>query len=363
MSRLLLITFVCIGMVLLISCEGPAGPAGPAGADGGVGADGTDGADGALFCLGCHDQGAMDDKAVQFAEAGHSTAYTRFTSTTCAPCHSHQGFIQYGEGGQVDLDFIFDYGSTMTCGTCHSHKLNGSPAVFDTTEGWVPIRFNDPVILRTGEPDLDFGNNDNLCVRCHQPRRNWAEYDDETGDSVKVTSSHAGPHHGAQSTTLMGLGGDHRLTSISDASLLGPSTHGTGAGCVACHMYERNHTFAPAVETCEACHSSVPTDFDYNGVKTSIAAKMTTLAGLLSAIEGQGIGRDSDGVYQVIADSTVHGIVHEEEGEFHPVVGQFDRTAYSAFWNYMTVMEDQSGGIHNPAYVNALLDNAIDAIQ
>ena len=250
----------------------------------------------------------------------------------------------------------------MTCGTCHSHSNNGAPAVFDTTEGLVPIRFNDPVVLRTGQPDMDFGNNSNVCVRCHSPRRAWTEYDDETGDMVMLTSSHAGPHHGAQATGLMGMGGDHRLNSVSDASTLGPSTHGTGAGCVSCHMNDNDHTFKPVAAACVDCHA-VDDDLDYNGKSAAIVAKMATLAEYLVAVEGNAIARDTAGVWQVIPDSMVHGPLHLEEDGYHPVVGQYERNVYSAFWNYMTVMEDQSGGVHNPPYLEALLDNAIAVFE
>ena len=371
MKKMFLILFVMMLVILpaFIGCEGPEGPAGPAGStgndgqdgeDGQDGQDGEDGADGALFCLTCHEPSIMNQKEAEFAEAGHFDAYTRTTSTSCAPCHSHEGFIEYGLTGQTPLGAGFEHGSSMTCGTCHSHKNNGSGAVFDADE--IPIRFNDPVVMLTGIDNMDFGNNSNLCVRCHQPRRAWTTYYDETGDSVMVTSSHAGPHHGAQVTALMGLGGDHRLNSESDASVLGPSAHGTDSDCIKCHLVDNVHTFKPASAACVACHE-VSDDFDHNDKRVLIAEKMATLAEYLLAVEGQGIERDTAGVWQVIPDSLVHGILHEEEGELHPNLGQFERDHYSAFWNYMTVLEDQSGGVHNPPYIEALLDNAIAVFE
>ena len=363
MSRKFLLLFPLLILIVFLGCEGPEGPAGPAGpaGDTGVdGADGADGADGSLFCLTCHAPESMDAKEAEFAQAGHSEPYTRFTSTSCAICHSHEGFIEYGLNGQEDLEEAFTHGSKMTCGTCHSHSNNGEPAVFDTTEGSIPIRFNDSVVMLTGLDDMDFGNNSNVCVRCHQPRRGWSTYDDETGDMVMITSSHAGPHHGAQATALMGLGGDHRVNGLLES--MGPSPHGA-AGCITCHMDESNHTFKPAAAACEECHD-VDADFDHGGARADIATKMATLLGLLTEYEGNAIEEDSTETWVVIPDSTVHGILHvDEEGEVHPVVGQFDRAAYSAFWNYMTVMEDQSGGVHNPPYLEALLDASIAAIE
>ena len=34
-----------------------------------------------------------------------------------------------------------------------------------------------------------------------------------------------------------------------------------------------------------------------------------------------------------------------------------------AIWNYKTIEEDQSNGIHNPAYTRALLKNSIEALE
>lgn len=356
---LVLLLLPLVAILGFNACEGPEGPAG---AQGEIGPAGEDGADGSLFCMTCHAPEAMDEIEAEFAQAGHSEPYTRFTSTSCAPCHSHEGYVEYGLNGQEDLEQPYTHGSKMTCGTCHSHSNNGEPAVFDTSAGSVPIRFNGPVVLRTGQADMDFGNNSNVCVRCHQPRRSWSTYDDEMGDMVMVTSSHAGPHHGNQGTTLLGQNGDHRLNEVTDASTLGPATHGIDSDCISCHMNEGSHTFKPVASSCEECHDVTP-EFDYNGFRTNIATKMTTLEGYLLAVEGNAIERDTSDNWVVIPDSTVQGILHEEDGELHPVVGQFDRDVYSAFWNYMTVMEDQSGGVHNPAYSEALLDNSIAVFE
>ncbi len=354
---LFLALLLSLALGLTVSCEGPAGPTGQTGAEGPAGALSS------LFCLGCHEPAVMDQKEVEFAEAGHSTAYTRFNRLPCAQCHSHEGFIEFGNGGQEQLEVAFEHGSTMKCGTCHAHKNNGGGAEFDTTAGWVPIRFNDPVVMRIGGDDIDFGNNSNLCVRCHQPRQGWELYDvDLTSDSVMVTSTRVGPHYGAQGTTLLGLGGDARLSSVVDITTIGPSTHGVSASCIKCHLHERNHTFKPNVVVCEACHT-VSADFEYNGGKAEISEKMSTLAALLAEQTGQGIGQDTSGVYQIIPDSTVNGILYLDEGEYRIARGQFERKVFSALWNYRTVYYDQSGGVHNPAYVKALLDNAIAAMQ
>ena len=54
--------------------------------------------------------------------------------------------------------------------------------------------------------------------------------------------------------------------------------------------------------------------------------------------------------------------------------GMFDEDGYynegiypvvlaQAAWNYKTLLEDKSEGVHNPDYVKALLSNSIEALQ
>ena len=45
-----------------------------------------------------------------------------------------------------------------------------------------------------------------------------------------------------------------------------------------------------------------------------------------------------------------------------PVLGLYDFLDAQAAWNFILVEEDKSEGVHNPAYVEALLQNTIDAL-
>ncbi|WP_159520327.1 cytochrome c3 family protein [Sunxiuqinia indica] len=342
------------------------GPPGLDGADGADGVAGADGADGEVACLVCHSTEVKEDNEREYFRSQHASGALSLDYAGgrdgCAECHSGNGFVEWVETGDVTANITPE---AINCNTCHD--IHSTFAVEDYA-----LRITTPVDVIGVTVDL--GNSSNLCVNCHKPRRGWEDYDDGSlADSVMVTSTHAGPHHGPQTAVLMGLGGDHRIGSI-DASAIGPSTHGTDvedATCVGCHMYESTdeseggHTWWPAVESCKVCHATA-TDFDYKGGQTKIDLLMAQLAELLEAQEGQKIAESAPraGDWHVVP-GTVHGIIHfdEEDKAYHPVIGQFDRDVFSAFWNFMTILEDRSHGVHNPAYAEALLLNAIEILD
>ncbi|PTN07744.1 hypothetical protein [Mangrovibacterium marinum] len=359
-----LLTIAALVLFVIPSCV-KEGPPGLAGADGSNGTNGSDGADGEVACLVCHGGDNLNEIRGEFAVSEHSAGAIAVDyaggRASCAPCHSHEQFVQTMTLGKVNGDIANP--SAWQCSTCH-----GIHATFEQED--FALRTTAPVdILGTS---YDIGNNSNLCATCHKPRRGWDDYDDLSHpDSVMVTSTHAGPHHGPQASLMMGVGGDHRIGSI-DASVIGPSPHGSNTEkgtCVGCHMYdgeagdEGGHTFWPSLESCQECHET--DDFDYNGKQKIINDLLAELAELLENEVGQPIKEvEIDGEEQWVVESgTVTGIIHEEDGAYHPVVGQFSRDAYSAFWNFITIYEDRSHGVHNPPYAEALLHNSIEVLK
>jgi nitrate reductase cytochrome c-type subunit len=80
-----------LGGFLLASCEGPMGPQGVAGTNG------TDGVDANETCKECHNQEVVNQKKLEYEHSMHAEssdlAEEEGTRNTCAPCHSHQGFL------------------------------------------------------------------------------------------------------------------------------------------------------------------------------------------------------------------------------------------------------------------------------
>jgi hypothetical protein len=108
--------------------------------------------------------------------------------------------------------------------------------------------------------------------------------------------------------------------------------------CVTCHLGEEaNHTYLPAVERCQACHTDAE-DFDVNGVQTEVAAMLAEVHELLIA----------------------SGIMNEEG---RSIAGVYPEAVASAMWNYKIVEYDGSNGAHNSAYAKALLESALEALK
>lgn len=147
----------------------------------------------------------------------------------------------------------------------------------------------------------------------------------------------------------------------------GSAGHRTGSSCVQCHMAESEdpelggHSWTPVDAVCTQCHP--PLD-----AATGVEADMIALLALLNNVEGQAVELDAEGSPVLdengdlipIPGETVTGILLEDGSSQY---GIFSDVAAMAAWNYKTVEEDQSMGIHNPNYTKALLKNSLQALQ
>jgi len=195
-----------------------------------------------------------------------------------------------------------------------------------------------------------------LCVNCHQPRRDFPVA--ENGVISDITS-HWGPHHGPQSSMLLGAGGSVEGSPSAHYQMVEDT-------CVGCHMGEgRSHTFEPDVATCQGCHADAE-NFDINGVQTEVQAMVDELGNLLVA----------EGVLSSLEETTPEGIdsatfeylveqgVVVAETPGHPTVTEAPENVATALYNWLYVAhEDKSLGVHNPAYTKALLQAGLDALN
>ena len=284
---------------------------------------------GPLSCADCHDASDLiTAKRTQWEESLHGTgeSFARGTSAGCAGCHSGSAFPLMVEAG-------LNPGSVSTgdpdptrqdCRTCHM--------IHDTfTMQDFALRTTAPVAMYAVSGAIYDGGAGNLCVNCHQPRRDAPV---AVGGTVTGISEHWGPHHGPQSAMLLGRAG------------AGPTgtQHGHYAienTCVDCHMGDGdNHTFEPVLAKCRECHTSA-TNFDVNGVQTEIAALGDSLGAKLLAL----------------------GLINENSADGHPIVSSAPEAQGYALWNWVYVMhEDKSLGVHNYAYAKALLEAGIAAL-
>ncbi len=280
-------------------------------------------------CDDCHnDTTLVYSKSAQSALTTHQTGrgwHYAGPRADCTACHSSEGFqemVATGTGVEDGVDR--SDASPPNCRTCHLIHETNTAADF-------ALRTTAPVTLVASGETFDSGKG-NLCANCHQPRREIAV----EGGMVDVSSTHWGPHHGPQSTMLLGIGG----WGVSGS----PSAHYSMVedGCPVCHLSDGDHLLAPsmqrhAIESCQSCHADAE-NFDINGTQTEVDELIHELKELLEA----------------------KGLYHDG----HPVVGKYPEAEAGALWNYILIeVEDASHGVHNPAYTKALLEASIDALK
>jgi len=331
--------FQLIGIVVftislfMVSCtkEGPMGPAG------------EDGTDGNSTCLACHSGEIKSNIEAQFAMSVHSSGINAVDyaggRSYCAECHSHQGFVQFANTGEVIGDITNP--TAWECATCHG--LHETMEVTDYA-----LRLNDPINpIFDSETTMDLGGNSNLCANCHQSRRAEPNVTNPGEETFFISSTHYGPHHGAQANVVAGVGFAEISGSVAYPEA-GSSKHLELASCTGCHMAEfadgeGGHTWNPSLNACNTCHEATNEDFNYGGVRTDVETKLETL-------------RD-----ELVRLGVVVWV--EEDEAYEPVVGTYPMIQARAFFNWVGLEEDRSFGTHNPKYIDALLQNTIEAIQ
>lgn len=322
--------------LFFMSCEGPAGPAGI------DGMDGQDGANGEVTCLVCHAGENIQAVTEQFSQSVHKAGQIAVDyaggRASCAQCHSSEGFIEFARTDTVAENISVP--SAWECKTCHS--------IHSTFEGTdYALRLADPInFIALPAETADFGNS-NLCANCHQTRTaepNIAK----PGATFNITSTHYGPHHGPQANILYGVGFAEIAGSINYPTVGAAKHMEDGAKCVGCHMAPYGngaggHTWNPSLDACNDCHGVIDTDFNHGGVQSTTQTQLDQLRDLL------------------IARGVLEYVVADEA--YEPITGTHPMILAQAYFNWIGIEEDRSLGVHNPAYVKALLTNTIEAVQ
>ncbi|HOW08554.1 MAG TPA: hypothetical protein PLX08_02010 [Bacteroidales bacterium] len=386
-------------VILAWACEGPMGPAG---ADGKDGVDGKDGADANETCKLCHNSTVVDAKAIEYKHSLHfaGEAFEEGTRGNCAPCHSHQGFLDVVKNNtpatitQNPTDpskYINNYMASasalalpgpISCFTCHSslHKNYAGTEFFPlTTTAAVPMT------MWAGTKTVNFAKtSSNLCAKCHQPRPvtassgaviDYAKLVSEPDATYNMSSVsyRTGVHYGVQAAIASGTGGIEFGTGYSN------SAHVAGASCSDCHMatpsgLSGGHSFVVTdnFNGCNTtgCHNSMgATNPSLIAIKTEISAKLEELAAKINAI---GSGHDIlqkdpiDGKYHGYFDIYDAGAnpagYWKNPANGNPAFPALTNAQFGAILNFQLLVRDASGGVHNYAYTKKLLENTIAAI-
>jgi hypothetical protein len=382
-------TTLLLGVALLTGCEGPMGPAGADGQNGKDGTDGTDGVNAGTTCVECHnDKGIIVDHKAQVAYSMHiaGTTIEEAGRNGCAPCHSSQGFRDvllhnpplsaYNTSTLVSSPVQIG-----DCYTCHNVHENGDSTDWAFTGGG---SFH--MLIDSANLVINRGEINNLCSRCHQPRKPSPMPNmTALSDPMNITSYRYGPHYGAQGAMAAGKGGILLAGSETYAEADNPHKD---ASCADCHMIKSGpfvggHTWnmadevsgADNIAACKQCHTTTGTDFDFNGKQTEIEDLLAQLGTSLDTYLEK-----EDGVYTGYLDiydpnsnpngryqAKVSASWTQEQKDANALLpllkdAGFTNLHGAAFIDFMLVTKDNSMGAHNPTYIHAILQNAIESL-
>ena len=331
---------------------------------------------------------------------------------------SIQGKNGNATAAELALIVTADNAQPQTCAVCHDpHNpgtASGNPGVNTAT-----VRvMGDTALLPSGYQAKNVGKGA-VCITCHNTR-NGAK-----ADNIAITSFQA-PHTPSQGDILMGENAFFVTTpdrsphaSLTDTCV---TCHVEKTPPPAEFSYNgggTNHTFKASVEICADCHNEA---LNGEAFKAGNEAKLLKLQQTIAAyvlgklptsfsVQDYTAHSFAGKNYDMLSDITViskDNIAtieltepHGQQGylitfktpvtfNYAPTTGEaphkmtlpattvrlgnlttngtttvfaFTDTIVKANWNYFLVHGDASGGIHNPAFVNAILDATIQALK
>ena len=340
----MLLSVAAITALIFVAACTKEGPPGKDGAPGKDGEDGINGTDGTAVCGVCHDNSeSVETKIGQWGKSIHAIGGRNFENNTgCAPCHTSQGFKEALANDTTATMAPIQDPANINCYTCH--MIHDTYTAADWT-----LRKTDPnTFWLTGET-VDLGKG-NICVRCHQPRISYQIPDvTNPGGTYTVSSTRFGPHHGPQGTTLNGIA----FYKVGSGYFNSAHTNIPDA-CVTCHMasatgyHNGGHTFFVEDEEeglntngCLACHTASEAETLKDDLQAEIETKLEELGALLVTA----------GIYNPAGTSGT------------AVKGDYTNTVAGAYWNFISIEEDRSMGVHNPRFVRKLLENTIASLE
>jgi len=288
-------------------------------------------------CFECHTDITtfMVAAAQQWDHSKHASGETlNENDGECKGCHTSEGFVARATG--TTIPDVVENPTSIHCFTCHAPHTNG-----DFTLRWTAV-----ATLQNGATyDLKAAN---LCVACHQSRRNVSTYI----TAQTTLSSRFGPHHGPQGDLLIGSNGYEYAGYTYERS---NHRSATTDGCLDCHMRTTSqnvvggHSFNMAwgaagaeilnTAACAKCHGEI-SDFSEVGDTFSQGSVDVLIADLEARLVAANL----------MADGAPRSVKTSADSA-------------GAVWNLLLAKEDRSHGVHNPKYIAGLLQSAIEYIQ
>lgn len=357
-SSISLFTIFFIFFVLIVSsCTGPEGPAGP------PGKDGKDGSTGTAVCGVCHESSSfLLAMQKQYHHSLHymGEAFATANRTTCATCHTHEGFRESLITGLDTARAAIPHPTGVNCRTCHNIHTK-----YDSTD--YALTYTSPVKFRHGGQTVNFGEG-NLCAKCHQARV-VSPLPTVGGDSVTISNFRWGPHYSMNANILAGVGG-YEISGPENYPSTNPHRTLIKDGCITCHMarpygtFAGGHTFKMTYESggskFEHVVSCAQSDCHPGATKFDIDGKVTEIKNLIAQLRQKLLDK---GLLDVTRATTPDDVLNEYIMLPNNRPKKFSSLEAGAVLNYLLVAKDRSYGIHNYKYTKALLVNTINALQ
>ena len=382
-----------IAVVLVLGISGcKEGPMGPQGAPGSSVLANLEGFAPGIQCATCHNPDTdttyfIAGRELQWENSGHKGMgdYDENRST-CAGCHTSEGFIQRMNGLTV-TDALDP--TPVGCFACHSPHSRAN----------FTLRTTSPVTLLSnikGVANATFDDGEaNLCAQCHQPRSvstsTQIDISKQAATGTLVINTNRWYGHNALQALLLkgsnangtGGGGGYEWPGYT----YGNSTHSSLANaktlaCPDCHMADASPTATNAgrvgghsmniaftdpstgsttynFNACNTaingstCHKSAPlTTLDYKGKQTAVNDSMAVLYSILGA----------KGWIDTVSTSSTFGLVKLSNGSSGTLkIAPASRGG--ALWNYLFLAHDGSSGVHNSQYALDLLTASLAEIR
>jgi hypothetical protein len=297
---------------------------------------------------------------------------------TCSKCHTSEGLPFFIENG---VNIKSAPSQSLTCTTCHEPGTDFETYLVDT------------VVFPSGlEATFGEGDENNLCITCHQGRESTISVnnaitrsgvgDDEVSDKLTFRNV----HYFAAGATLFGteVKGAYEF---ADGEYNGRNLH-DGEEMTTCTDCHETHTGAVQFEDCTDCHEDVeeledvrlirqeaedvePVDYDGDGdTEEPILDEITALQeALFAAIQAYAADTAGAGVVYAPAshpyffiDTNGNGAADEDEVNGDNRYVAWTPNLLRAAYNYQYSSKDPGVFAHNPDYILQVLYDSIAAV-
>ena len=296
---------------------------------------------------------------------------------TCTKCHTADGLPFLLEN---NVTIASEPSNGLNCTTCHDNMGEFTTYVVDS------------VVFPSGA-EISFGEGDenNLCLNCHQGRESTVSVDraitsagvgdDEVSAHLRIRK----PHYFAAGATLFGSEAQGAY-QFAGQEYVGRNLHAEDV--VACSDCHDQHSLVVQAEVCEDCHEDVrdvedipfirqeaedaePIDYDGDGDdEEPIADEIASLhEALLVAIQtyaadtlGTAIAYDSAAYPYWFTDTNGNGAVDPDEANSDNGFANWSPNLLRAAYNYQYVAKDPGAFAHNADYTLQVLYDSLAAM-